>query len=308
MEDPYQILGVKRGDADTAIRDAYRKLAKKHHPDLNPGKPEAAERFKKIAVAYDLLSDTDKRARFDRGEIDASGAERAPARPSYRDFTDDSGRAGYRADPGFATEDLEGVFAQAFGHRARAGKRAAGGRGADARYGLTVSFVEAAAGAVRRIVLPDGRTLDVNIPAGTLDGQSLRLRGQGSPGIGAAPAGDALIEIGIAPHPFFRREGLDVLLDLPVTVQEAVVGASIEVPTIRGAVKLSIPAGSGSGTRLRLKDRGIGGGHQYVVLRVVVPAGLEPALAAFLKTWTPDRAFDPRAELRQELEREAEAG
>lgn len=308
-DDPYTILGVQRTDDDRTIRAAYRKLAKKFHPDVNPGKPEAADRFKAIATAYDLLSDKEKRARYDRGEIDATGNERAPPRPHYRDFGDTGGRAGYRGESGFAPEDLEDILSHAFGGGGPFGKGGSGpfggggsGRrgfdlaGSDAHYALTIGFVDAATGTTRRITLPDGRALEVTIPAGMEDGQTLRLKGQGHPGIGNGPPGDALVEVSVAPHPYFRREGRDIIVALPVTIQEAVLGASLEVPTIKGKVRLSIPPHSGTGTRLRLRGRGIGSdGHQYVELRVVLPPGDEPALTEFLKNWTPARAFDPRA-------------
>jgi DnaJ-class molecular chaperone len=162
------------------------------------------------------------------------------------------------------------------------------------QYSLTVSFVDAAVGTTRRLALPDGKTLDVRIPPGTEDGHTLRLRGQGGPGYNGAPAGDALIEITVAPDPRFHRDGDDIITDMKVTLQEAVLGASLEVPTIHGPVKLAVPAGSGTGTRLRLRGKGIRQGHQFVQLQVVVPPGDEPELAAFLKTWTPKKSFNPR--------------
>ncbi|MGH2928506.1 MAG: J domain-containing protein, partial [Solirubrobacteraceae bacterium] len=163
-------------------------------------------------------------------------------------------------------------------------------------YTLTISFLDAARGATRRITLPEGRTLDVHIPAGVLDGHVLRLRGQGHPGLGeGAKPGDALVEIAVAPHPHFRREGDDILIDLPVTVKEAALGGPVEVPTVHGKVRLNIPAGSGTGTRLRLRGRGIGEGHQYVVLQIVLPPGEEPELAEFLRNWTPRHTASPRA-------------
>ncbi len=297
MRSPYDILGVTPSASAEEIRSAYRRLAKKHHPDINPGKKDAAEAFAEISAAYSLLSDPDKRGRFDRGEIDASGAEVPPQRPFYRDFSGDAGQGRY-AGGGFDPADLEELLRRATGG---GGRRGGGGRaegfamrGADSQYTLTVSFMDAARGTVRRITLPDGRTLDVTIPAGHRDGQVLRLRGQGSPGIGGGPPGDALIEVGVAPHRFFRREGDDIVLDLPVTLQEAVLGASVEVPTISGAVALKIPPHSGQGTRLRLRGRGIGGGHQFVVLNVVLPTQDDPALEDFLRDWQPAHPLDPR--------------
>ena len=294
MKDPYEILGVQRTADEAAIRAAYRKLAKKHHPDVNPGKPDAATRFGEISSAYDLLSDKDKRARFDRGEIDAEGHEVHQQRQYYRDAP---GQERYDPAGGFSQEDLEAFLNQAFG---RAGQRSDWGatgqrmRGRDMQYTLTVSFVDAATGTTRRLNLPEGKTLDVRIPAGTEDGHVLRLRGQGGPGFNGAAAGDALIEVTVAPDPRFHRDGDDIVTDLPVSLKEAVLGASLEVPTIHGPVRLSIPAGSGTGTRLRLRGKGIRKGHQFVQLNVLVPPGDEPELAEFLKTWTPRKDVSPR--------------
>ncbi len=306
-DDPYQVLGLQRGANEAEIRAAYRKLAKRYHPDLNPGKPEAAERFKQINAANDLLSDSDKRARYDRGEIDAAGNETAPQRPFYREYADAAGRQKYRASTGgIDPEDLENIFAQAFGAQGFGGAGARGGRqfnfrGQDEHYTLTISFLDAVNGTTRRINMPDGRTLDVRIPAGVSDGHVLRLKGQGGPGIGEGPPGDALVEVAIAPHKLFRREGEDIILELPVTIQEAVLGAALEVPTIKGRVRVTIPPGSGTGTRLRLRGRGVAGhGHQYVELNVVLPPGNEPALADFLRGWKPQHPFDPRADLETE--------
>jgi DnaJ-class molecular chaperone len=296
--DPYETLGVKRDADEGAIRAAYRKLAKRYHPDLNPGRPEAAERFKQINAANDLLSDPEKRARFDRGEIDAAGNE-TPRGPTWRDFAEAAGREKYRAQPGFDPDDLSDILGAAFGMRGGARGGGFAMRGADAQYALTIGFVDAATGTTRRVTLPDGRTLDVRIPPGVRDGHILRLKGQGYPGHGDAPSGDALVEVTVAPHRFFRREGDDIVLDLPVTLREAVLGTSLEVPTIKGAVRLTIPPGSGTGTRLRLRGRGVHHGHQYVDLRVVVPPGDEPELAAFLKTWRPRHEADPRAGLEE---------
>lgn len=292
-EDPYEILGLKRDATEAEIRTAYRKLAKRHHPDLNPGKPEAAERFKAINTANDILSDPDKRARFDRGEIDAAGNEKAPERPFYRDFADAGGQRRYYSSGNIDPEDLESIFGQAFG--GGGSRRGFNLRGQDAQYSLTISFLDGVNGTTRRITLPDGKTLDVRIPPGVRDGHILRLKGQGHSGLGEGPPGNALVEITIAPHPHFRREGDDIILELPVTLQEAVLGAALEVPTIKGPVRLTIPPGSGSGTRLRLRGRGVHGhGHQYVELKLVHPPADEPELAAFLRDWKPRHGFNPR--------------
>ena len=295
MNDPYTILGVQRTDDAAAIRAAYRKLAKIHHPDLNPGKPDALARFKDISGAHELLSDADKRGKFDRGEIDAEGREVRREQPFYRDFHEGHGRYRGNVDP----EDLDSIFAQAFGARGASGGggRSFNARGRDAHYTLTVSFLDAATGTTRRISMPEGRTLDVRIPAGVTDGHVLRLKGQGMPGMGEGKPGDALVEIAVAPHPLFHREGDDIVIELPVTVREAVLGATLEVPTVKGKVRLTVPPGSGTGTRLRLRGRGIREGHQFVQLHIVVPPGEEPELAAFLKDWTPKNDFNPRSGL-----------
>lgn len=302
MEDPYKVLGVKREATADEIRRAYRKLAKLHHPDVNPGKPKAAERFKEIAAANDLLSDPAKRTRFDRGEIDASGAERPPERRFYSDFSDHAGRSKYSAAPDIDDAFLHNIFSEAVGERPGAGFAI---RGDDVRYRLVVEFLEAAKGAAKRLTLPDGRILDVTIPPGLRNGQVLRLKRQGMPGFGDGPPGDAMIEVEVVPHPLFKRDGNDLILELPVTLNEAILGAKIDVPTIDGRVSLTVPPHSGRGRRLRMKGRGItaGGqtGDQYVELKVVLPSETDPALKSFLESWTPEHPDNPR----EDFERKA---
>ena len=303
-EDPYKTLGVKRDASADDIRDAYRKLAKKNHPDLNPGNKAAEERFKAIASAYDLLSDPEKRGRFDRGEIDASGQER-PERQYYRSYAEGAqGRRYQGAGPGHAEfegevpEELGDILGEFF--RARAG--GAEGqrirmRGQDVAYRLAVDFLDAVNGATRRLTMPDGKELDVTIPPGVEDGQTLRLRGQGGAGIGGGPAGDALIEISVAPHAQFRREGNDIHVELPVSLPEAVLGGRVEVPTPRGPVTMTIPKHSDTGARLRLRGRGVAAhgdrpaGDEYVTLKVTIGT-FDDALEEFVRNWKP---ADPRA-------------
>jgi DnaJ-class molecular chaperone len=300
--DPYEVLGVKKEASEEQLRAAYRKLAKQHHPDLNPGNKAAEARFKDIAAAYDFLSDKEKRARYDRGEIDASGAERPEhAYSRYRGFAEGApgARYEYHYAEGMAPEDLDDLFAF-FGRGARGG---AGGtmrmRGADLPFSLSVDFLTAANGARQRLSLAPDRSLDVAIPAGVRDGQILRLAGQGAPGLNGGPPGDALIEIHVTPHAFFRREGDDIHLDLPVTLGEAVLGAKVTVPTISGAVSMTIPANANTGQVLRLRGRGVpksggGNGDQYVHLKVVLPEGGDAELRRFLSDWAPKHPYDPR--------------
>lgn len=306
MKDPYDILGVKKDADDKSIRSAYRKLAKEHHPDLNPGNREAEERFKDISAAYDLLGDPDKRKRFDAGEIDASGAER-PDHQYYRAYGDTDAGSKYYTQEGFGNaEDLEEFLAKAFGGTQGfgAGPRGAGfrARGADVSYSLRVSFLDAAQGASKRITMPDGKSLDVRIPQGTKDRQTLRLAGQGNPGFGGAPDGDAFIEVHIEPHAFFTRKDSNIHVEVPVTLKEAILGGKIDVPTIHGSVSMTIPKGSNTGTTLRLKDKGIKDrsgtpGHQYVTLRVVLPDGQDAALEEFLTDWTEPADYNPRKDM-----------
>jgi DnaJ-class molecular chaperone len=303
--DPYETLGVKRDATQAEIKAAYRKLAKQLHPDLNPGDRQAEDKFKDISVAYDLLGDAEKRARFDRGEIDASGAER-PRERYYRDFQGTgahdhpySSGAGY-ADFMEGEDILSGLFTR---NRRGAHFRI---RGQDQHYRLPVEFIDAVNGATRRITLPDGSTLDVTIPAGTRDGQVLRLRGKGAAGLGGAPAGDALIEVEVRPHPFFIRKDDDVEIEFPITLREAVLGAKLDIPTPEGPVRMTIPKGSNTGTRLRLRGKGIlrpddTRGDQYVTLKVVLPDTPDADLEDFVRRWSGSQDQNPRRHLEEAL-------
>src|SRR5437667_1146063 len=303
---PYEVLGVKPNATADEIRKAYRKLAKEFHPDLNPGKPAAEARFKAVAAAYDLLSDPEKRARYDRGEIDESGAERP--RYSYRPHAEGAQGWKYQPEGEFDIGDLDDLFSMFGRGGARAGAR--GGRageglsmpGPDRHYSLTIDFATAATGGKQRLSLSPDQWLDVTIPPGIEQGQILRLKGKGGPGLGGGPAGDALIEIHIAPHPFFRREGDDIHVEFPVSLAEAVLGARVPVPTVTGPVTMAIPKGSDTGARLRLRGRGIHRkrqgkevtGDQYVTLKVVIGASDDPDLAEFAKGWAEKHPTDPR--------------
>ena len=297
--DPYEVLGVKKDTSQSDIQKAYRVLAKKLHPDLNPGNKQAEERFKEVASAYDLLGDEKKRARFDSGEIDASGAERPQQRQYYRDFADQNGWSAYTNNSGFSDFDdfagSEDILSEIFGRAGSAGRRR---RGQDVRYHLELSFLDAVNGGKQSIVLPGGTTLDVNIPPGTRDGQILRLRGKGRPAPGEGPAGDALIEISVLPHPYFTRKGDDIYLDLPISLKEAVLGAKVRVPTPGGAVAVAVPKWSNTGRVLRLKGRGVpradgSKGDEYVKLILMLPEKPDPKLEAFVAGWQPVE-YSPR--------------
>jgi len=296
---PYQVLGVKLDASADDIRKAYRKLAKQFHPDLNPGKAEAEERFKSISAAYDLLSDAEKRARYDRGEIDESGAERPP-RGYYRSQAEGAQGWKYQPEGEMDLGDLEDLFA-AFGSAGRRRRGAGEGfqaRGADRHFTLTIDFVTGATGGKQRLSLAPDEWLDVTIPPGIEDGQVLRLRGKGGPGFGGGQTGDALIEVHVAPHPLFRRDGNNILLELPVSLAEAVLGARVSVPTVTGPVTMTIPKGSDAGRQLRLRGKGIqretNPGDEIVTLKVVIGQSSDPELAEFLEKWAPQHPSDPR--------------
>lgn len=309
-KDLYSVLGVSKTASQDEIRKAYRKLAKSAHPDLNPGDKSAEARFKEISAAYEILKDPEKRGRYDRGEIDASGAER-PERRFYREYANAGASGPYRSTRGFEDfEDVSDIFADFFG-RGRSRDFGAGGfrggrgeglrmRGQDAAYSLEVDFLDAAKGAVRRITLPEGSVLDVRIPEGTRDGQTIRLRGKGHPGIGGGPAGDALVTVSVRPHPVFRREGDDIVIELPISLDEAVLGGKVETPTIDGRVHVTIPKGASGGQTLRLKGKGVkrrgktGRGDQLIRLRIVAPPKIDPELESFMAEWRKKHGYDPR--------------
>lgn len=295
-EDPYKVLGVKKEASADEIRSAYRKLAKKHHPDLNPGNKAAEETFKAVSGAYDLLSDAEKRGKYDRGEIDASGAEK-PQAQSWRDYA--SGHPGERyaysqtGGMGGNNADFEDLFANIFNQRQRGPAK-----GQDHHYTLSVEFLEAVSGTTKRLTLPSGQTLDVKIPPGTENGDTLRLRGKGEPGLQNGPAGDALIEIQIAPHKFYKRIGNNIHMDVPISFKEAVLGAKVTIPTPTGNVAMTIRPGSESGTEMRLRERGVPahGKHKAGDLHVKLSVIVGPAdekLKDFLQGWDQPN-FNPR--------------
>jgi DnaJ-class molecular chaperone len=292
MRDPYEILGVAKGADIKEVKKAYRKLARQLHPDLHPGDTKAENQFKEVSSAHQFLSNADQKARYDRGEIDASGAPRAE-RTFYRTYAD--GRPGSRySDPQEVFRDPDGmdIFADLFrGVRHSAAWQAEQMRHADTRHRLEIDFLDAANGAVREIVLPGGKRLKVTIPPGATDGQVLRLRGQATQSAGGGRAGDVLIEIEVRSHPMFTRKGDDIHAELPITLPEAVLGARIEVPTVAGNVTLTVPKGANTGTRLRVKGKGVmapggrGRGDHYVTFKVMLPDKPDPELAELVEKW-----------------------
>lgn len=310
MADPYQTLGVARGASEDEIKKAYRKLAKELHPDRNKDNPKASERFSQVTQAYDLLTDKDKRARFDRGEIDGDGNPTAPfgygPRPGAGART---GGGGFSADFGGGGDsgDFSDIFESIFG-----GARGGGGggfqggfgrrpspKGANVPYRLVVSFEDAASLAPQRVTLRDGKTIDLKLPAGVESGTQMRLTGKGDAGPGGN--GDAIVTIEVGAHRFFTRDGDDVRLDLPISLAEAVLGGKVPVPTVEGNVMLTVPKGASSGKTLRLKGRGFhkkggGRGDQLVTLMVEIPAD-DAALTGFVESWDGRDAGNPRAKL-----------
>lgn len=303
-KDPYAALGLTKTATADEIKKAYRKIARTDHPDLNPDDPRAEARFKAAGRAYDLLKDPEQRRRFDAGEIDATGAEHAP-RGFYRDdarrpenpYTQRRTSAGGNPfQSGFDADDFFANFARNRG----AGRGAPGDvPGQDRQYRLSVAFLDAVLGTKTRITLPDGGALEVTIPEGARDGQILRLRGKGGPGYGTGRSGDALITLDVIPDPAFERDGDDIVVTLPITIDEAILGGKVPVRTVSGTVKVSVPAGASSGQVLRLKGRGITGrsgkGDQRITLRIVSPPKIDAALKTFMENWRADHPYDPRA-------------
>lgn len=307
-QDPYQVLGVPRTATQDAIRKAYRKLARTLHPDLHPGDAGKKAEFQAVSAANDLLGDPEKRRRFDAGEIDASGHER-PERRFYHQYADQDAGRRYDAGAGMGGfQDASDMFSELFGRNRPGGggshRQEFRARGPDARYHLEVDFLDAARGARRQVTMPDGKSIEITVPPGVKDGQTLRLRGKGGPGLGEGPAGDALVTIAVRPHPVFVRDGDDIELELPITVDEAILGAKVEVPTIAGPLAMTIPGGVSSGDRLRLKGQGIRtgagpAGNQYVRLKIVLPDKIDGPMEDLARRWRDRAGFDPRRDLRR---------
>ncbi|WP_419741120.1 DnaJ C-terminal domain-containing protein [Ruegeria sp.] len=299
-DDPYSVLGVAKDASAAEIKKAYRRIAKECHPDLKPGDAEAEAKFKAAAAAYDLLKDPETRTRYDNGEIDASGQER-PQQQYYRDYAEAAGNPyrGRQADP----DDMSDIFAEFM--RGRGGF---GGQrtqefhapGHNLNYSLQISFLDAVFGASQKLTLPDGNRIEVKIPAGITTGQTIRLRGKGAPGYGEGPPGDALVTISVADHPLFDRQGDDIHITLPITIDEAVLGGKVPAPTIDGGVNVTVPAGTSSGKTLRLRGKGVKKrgsserGDQLIELTVALPDQIDDDLKQFMETWRDAHRYDPR--------------
>ena len=315
MRNPYEVLGVQRDASAAAIKSAYRKLAKKHHPDNNTNDPHAAERFSEVNSANEIIGDEDKRKQFDRGEIDADGKPRFQGFPGGGSGPSGGfeqafrgGGANFSAGAGGFEDILSSMFGPGGPAGMRGARRGPGGFAFDAAgtpsdldvaVSMTVSLEEAAAGGEKRVRLPNGKELNVKIPAGVVAGQQIRLRGQGE-SVPGQRAGDLLISIAVAPHPVFKVDGQDLRADLPITLYEAVLGGKVRVPTLGGAVELSIPSNTSSGRTFRVKGKGLskGGaaGDLFVTTRIVLPEGADPALDALMEKWRVDHPYSARGE------------
>jgi DnaJ-class molecular chaperone len=326
MRDPYEVLGVQKSARPDEIKKAFRRLAKKLHPDANKKDPKAAVKFAEINAAYEVLGDEKKRKAFDAGEIDAEG------KPRFRGFEGAGRHPGFGGDSSFETftwgpEGLrraggraggggfgrfEDILSEMMGGMGRAGARPGvdprfeagdfGGppHGQDVSAALTITLAEAAQGATKRVRLPTGKEVEVKIPAGLTDGQQIRLKGQGL-ALPGGPSGDLLISVGIAPHPYFKPDGANLRLDLPITLYEAVLGAKVRVPTLDGAVELAVPPGTSAGRIFRLKGKGLPGkagrGDLLVTARIVLPEGRDPQLDELMRAWRDGKSYDPRKDL-----------
>jgi len=320
MRDPYEVLGVPRSANAAAIKSAYRKLAKKHHPDSNKDDPKAAERFSEINSANEIIGDEDKRKQFDRGEIDADGKPRFQGFPGGGGPRGRAGAGGFEsynfrggsAGPGQGAGAFEDILNSMFGGGMRGARPGAGGGpqfefdtggvgiDLDVNVAMSVSLEESVKGGEKRVRLPNGKELNVKIPAGVVEGQQIRLRGQGETAQGHPP-GDLLITISIAAHPFFKIEGADLRIDLPVTLYEAVLGGKVRVPTLGNAVELSVPKNTSSGRTFRLKGKGLpksgGTGDLFVTIRIMLPDGNDAELEALMEKWRDQHPYNPRSGL-----------
>jgi len=322
MRDPYEVLGVQKNASPAAIKSAFRRLAKKLHPDANKQDKKAATKFAELNAAYEILGDDGKRKAFDRGEIDAEGKPRFQGfgagsggfgrEGGFEHFTwgsdgfqrsgDARGGRGFRGGIDDILKEMFGGATGGAGRRTQFEPEDFGGQaqGSDVTGSVTITLPEAASGTSRRVQLPTGKEIEVKIPAGLADGQTIRLKGQGMPGPRGA-AGDALITVTVAPHHLFERDGSDLKLELPITLYEAVLGGKVRVPTLDGAVELAIPPGTSSGRKLRVRGKGLptksGPGDLYATVRIVLPENADADLEELMKKWRSGKPYDPRRDM-----------
>jgi DnaJ-class molecular chaperone len=320
MRDPYKVLGVAKDASPADVKKAFRKLAKQHHPDQNPNDPKAKEKFAEINAAYEIVGDEKKRAQFDRGEIDAEGK---PRHPGFEGFGAGAGPGGFRRGGGPGGQHFEfnfgggaqgfdaaDIFADLFSGRGGGGRAGFGGGGRQAREPGADIALEAAIpletaihGGKARVLMPNGRTLEINVPAGIEEGKQIRLRGQGQPSPSGGPAGDALVSVRFEKHGLFRIDGRDLRLDLPIALYEAVLGAKVEAPTLSGKVELTLPPHSNSGRTLRLRGKGLpaagdkAAGDLLVTLRILLPDSADHELEELARRMRADKPYNPRNEL-----------
>lgn len=311
-KNPYEILGISKNASGDEIKSAYRNLAKQYHPDLNPGDEDAAQKFKDISAAYEFLTDPDKRAAFDRGEVDMDnqptgagmGGMGAGGRQFYRDFAGGPGGGQHQSYTNIDPDDLGDIFSQFFGRGGMGGGRTrAGGMGdvfgdmggeeLDVHYRTEVEFLEAAKGASKNVQTPEGKSLSIKVPAGVKDGQKLRLKGQGRQGR-SGQKGDAYVEVKVKASEIFRRDGNNIYADLKVGLHEAVLGGKVSVETIHGPVEMNLPKGTSADTKLRLKNKGVKGGHHYARVVIVMPEQIDAELEKAIQTWAEKHAYNPR--------------
>jgi len=296
VENPYKLLGVEKDASAKAIKTSYRNLAKKYHPDINPGDKSKEEHFKKISAAYELLSDTQKRADYDNGKIDEKGN---PVQQQHTNYSDTTGSQKYHQGSNFSQADMDEILKNMFRNSGQQhASRGFEQENYDAEYTIEIDFMEAAHGAKKTIQIPSNKKLDLAIPKGIKEGQKLRLKGHGRAHPNRQSHGDAYITVHIRPHTFFeRKENNDIYVELPISIDESILGKKVTVPTVHGPVEMTLPKGVNTGTSMKLKGKGILTGDQYVKLKIVMPKEIDPELETFIQAWCTTHTYNPRKHL-----------
>jgi DnaJ-class molecular chaperone len=310
-KDYYEALGLSRGASSDEIKKAYRKLARKYHPDMNPGDPSAEDKFKAISEAYEVLTDPEKKKMYDQfGDAAFSPGGGPGGGPGTRTWTWQSGQTPFEGFDSFGggTSDQYGsfsdIFSELFGARHSTTRRPRAGE--DLSYTMEIDFMEAVGGVTKAITLrtqTGTEHLTVTIPAGVNEGSRVRLKGKGGPGTAGGPSGDLYIITKLRPHPFFTRVEDDIYVDIPVTITEAALGAQVNIPTVDGPTRLTVPEGTQGGQRLRLRGKGVphlkgaGRGDMYAVIKIVVPKKISDSSKKLLRDFDGQNPFNPRAEL-----------